>query len=214
VELDDGTYDCGTVFTDDPWSWGDPLGGFLDDPSADAIACTDEIDLCEQMQAAGNPYSNALQAAAAMETVINAERAAADRLFTQNCAGLFLTPAQNTPAARAQLSQKLDSLMDNGNILMVNPFKGVGPDVPAIFLNGNIDIFNGRAFWTGPQNGNPVFSGLSLSQFQQLIIIHEFMHAEGVVGNDNAGQSYTLPNGDIVKSSLQISAEVKNDCFN
>jgi hypothetical protein len=36
----------------------------------------------------------------------------------------------------------------------------------------------------------------------------------GIVGDDDKNQVYTLPNGDQVKGTMGISAEVKKDCFN
>lgn len=54
---------------------------------------------------------------------------------------------------------------------------------------------------------------MSTSSYQQLIIIHEFMHYMGIVGPDDNNQTYTLPNGDKVTGSAGISAEIKKDCF-
>src|SRR5258708_824292 len=41
----------------------------------------------------------------------------------------------------------------------------------------------------------------NLTQTQELIVIHEFMHQLGLIGPDNASQSYTLANGQKVTGS-------------
>jgi RHS repeat-associated protein len=158
----------------------------------------------------------------AANTILNAERGADDRLFNPDCAGLFLAPAANTAANRAALSNQLDSLEDTGVIRQIDSTalpSGGNPNVPAFATgpNGLIYIVSGGAFFTGQVNGSPVggfAAGMTLADFQQLIIIHEFLHYEGVAGPDNSGQKYTLPNGDTVKGSAGISKEVKKKCFN
>ncbi len=82
---------------------------------------------------------------------------------------------------------------------------------------GIIYLVSGGAFFTGTVNGNPLggfASGMSLGTFQQLIIIHEFLHQDGIVGADNAQQKIVLPNGDTVTGSQGLSKEVKKNCFN
>jgi len=54
---------------------------------------------------------------------------------------------------------------------------------------------------------------MSLTDFQQLVIIHEFLQWEGIAGPDASGQKYNLPNGDTAKGSGGISKEIKKDCF-
>lgn len=59
----------------------------------------------------------------------------------------------------------------------------------------------------------PVFQGMKLKAMQELILTHEFMHWMGIVGQDTANQTWTLPNGSRVQGSLAISEEVKKQCF-
>jgi hypothetical protein len=83
--------------------------------------------------------------------------------------------------------------------------------------DGFIYVVSGSAFFTGTVGGSPVggfASGMTLSDFQQLVIIHEFLHQYGIAGADSEGQKITLANGDTVKGSVGISKEVRKDCFN
>jgi hypothetical protein len=76
-------------------------------------------------------------------------------------------------------------------------------------------VVAGGAFFTDTLNGQALggaFSGLNLGQAQELMMIHEFLHWEGL-GADDAGQQYTLPNGDTVTGSAGISDEVRKKCF-
>jgi RHS repeat-associated protein len=152
--------------------------------------------------------------------ILSADRAAADRLFDPDCAGLFLAPDDNTAKNRAALSGQLDKIGDDGLIRPMNPRNlpaGTSPNTPAFTAGRLIYVVSGGAFFTGQINGHPLggfASGMTLTGFQQLVIIHEFLHWDNIVGSDNAGQKYTLPNGDTVRGSNGISQEVKNKCFN
>jgi hypothetical protein len=193
-------------------NWGSsedgPSGGFL---PGDPVGGGDPIG-------SGGGNDTGLAAATIIK---NAERGAADRLFNADCAGLFLTADQNTAANRAALSRQLDGLEDAGTIREIDPQylpNGGSPNVPAFTTgtNGIVYVVSNSAFFTGQINGHPIggfASGMTLADFQQLVIIHEFLHWQGV-GPDSSGQKYTLPNGDKVKGSTGISKEVKQKCFN
>jgi hypothetical protein len=92
-------------------------------------------------------------------------------------------------------------------------------DVPAWTTQGAgiIYILSTGSFFTGKgQNGGILqgaFQGLSLTEIQGAMIIHEFLHFEGVIGDDNGGQQYTFPNGDTVQGSDGISKEVVKKCL-
>jgi hypothetical protein len=83
-----------------------------------------------------------------------------------------------------------------------------------------IYIASNRFFVTGIlANGTPVtqatspsFQGLSLSQIDEVVVIHEFLHLTGAVGADNAGQSITLANGATVAGSVGVTNAVIKDC--
>ena len=153
------------------------------------------------------------------------DRAAGD-LMSPNCAGLFgpgpfgvngdLT---NTPA------DELDRLEASGGIRLAGfdpndngPPAGVG----AVTQNdGTIYIAANRYFFTGiDQNGasvltnpNSVFNGLTMSQMQETILIHELLHSTGIVGADNAGQMIQLGNGQVVQGSAGVTAAVEANCL-
>jgi len=155
------------------------------------------------------------------DLVVDAERGAADRLFNSDCAGLFLAPDDNTVENRKKLAGQLDSLLDGGLIRQISQSalpSGTGSNVPAFTTgqSGLIYIVSGGAFFTGKIDGKPIggfASGLPLEAFDQLVIIHEFLHWEGIAGADSKGQKYTLPNGNKVKGSQGISKEVLKKCF-
>ena len=142
---------------------------------------------------------------------------ASDTVVDPDCARLFLAPDSNTPANRAALGNMLAGLADSGTIRLLSG-SNTPANIPAFTTDtlGLIYIVQGGSFFTGKYNGQPLggaFSGLSLSQDQQLIIIHEFMHYMGIVGPDNDNQTYTLPDGEVVKGSQGISNAVRKDCF-
>ncbi len=144
---------------------------------------------------------------------------AEERLFKPDCAGLFLAPDSNNLDSRRALSDKLQSLEDDN---LIRIYGGTAPGKPNVAADttdtfGLIRIFDGGPFFSGKTStGQPLggaFQGMSLSTFQQLTIIHEFMHWMGIVGPDDANQSYTLPNGDKVTGTDGISAEIRKKCF-
>jgi RHS repeat-associated protein len=154
--------------------------------------------------------------------IMIAERGAADRLFNPDCAGLFLAPDANTAANRKLLSNQLDTIEDRGLIRKIDPTalpSGGNPNIPGFTTgpDGLIYLVSGGAFFTGLVDGKPLggfAAGMSLTDFQQLVIIHEFLHWDDIAGPDASGQKYTLPNGDKVKGSAGISKEIKTKCFN
>lgn len=164
----------------------------------------------------------------------NAIAGASDRLFGRDCAGLFLSPdSVDDVDARRYLSERLSRLgyiEGNSGAASIRIFDGQsasGPNVPAETTDtfGTIRIFAGGAFFTGldgngknflAANAGGPFAGMSLAGFEQLVVIHEFMHWMGIVGPDGgdfSNQRYTLPNGDVVTGSIGISQEVRNKCF-
>jgi RHS repeat-associated protein len=155
-----------------------------------------------------------------MQIAVNAAMRASDRIVSPDCAGIFLSPDANTAEQRQVLSGQLQYLADAGDLRVISPSAlpaGTPAGVAAFTtgLWGFVYVIAGGPFFTGTSNGQPLsgpFQGLTLPQVQELTIIHEFLHWEGL-GPDNAGQTYTLPNGDTVTGSLGISQEVRNKCF-
>jgi RHS repeat-associated protein len=133
------------------------------------------------------------------------------------CDQLFNTGSSSDPATVLQ-----DAYANNQIRLL--PF---GDNVPAgvgaqtTGINGIIQIASNRYFVTGIlANGTPItqatspnFQGLSLSQIDEVILIHELLHFTGSVGADNAGQSITLANGVTVTGSVGVTNEVRKDCL-
>ena len=133
------------------------------------------------------------------------------------CDQLFNTGGSSDPAA------SLQSAYGNNQIRWM-PF---GENVPAgvgaqtTGVDGIIQIASNRYFVTGIlANGTPVtqatspnFQGLSLSQVDDVILIHELLHFTGAVGSDNAGQTITLGNGATVTGSVGVTNEVRKDCL-
>jgi RHS repeat-associated protein len=155
------------------------------------------------------------------QQLINAAYGAADRLFSPSCAGIFLAPGQGTPANIQGLAQTLEKLADQGIIRQI-----ASSDLPANTPNnvpmmttgtgGIIYAVTGGSFFTGTLDGKAlggVFSGMPLAAAQQLMMLHEFMHYEGIAGPDTQNQRYTLPNGDTVTGSRGITDEVFQKCF-
>ena len=54
---------------------------------------------------------------------------------------------------------------------------------------------------------------MSLSQIQDAILIHEYLHRTGVVGHDSQNQRIVLPNGRVVNGSTGVSEAVRDACF-
>jgi len=74
-----------------------------------------------------------------------------------------------------------------------------------VWTPGGIKFVGQAASWA---------NGLSLGQFQELTLIHELLHATGLVGNDtNPDQRITLPNGQTVTGSAGVSKAIRQDCF-
>jgi len=144
----------------------------------------------------------------------------AEAVLTNNadCDRLLNTGAPfNDPAA------VLQSAYDNGQIWF-GPFgdnvpPGVGAQTTGI--NGTIMIASNRYFVTGVlSNGTPVtqattpnFQGLTLSEINEVILIHELLHFTGAVGDDNNNQAITLANGVNVTGSAGVTDEVRKDCL-
>ncbi len=145
----------------------------------------------------------------------------AESLLENNppCDQLFSSGAPfNDPAT------VLQSAYANNQIRLV-PFDSsaipldVGAETTGI--NGTIYIASNRYFVTGilasgapiTQATSPNFQGLTLSQIDSLILIHELLHFTGAVGDDDNGQAITLANGVKVYGSFGVSNEVRKDCL-
>jgi RHS repeat-associated protein len=217
---DGGSGDSGPIFTVTVTTTG------LPDPSPDpcydaenSIGCAAQVGDGGEGNGANN--AGAGGAISAAQQLINAAYGAADRLFSPSCAGLFLSPGQDIAAGIQGLAQTLENLADQGIIRQISS-NSLPPNTPAnipAFTSGPGGIIyavTGGSFFTGTLSGSPlggVFSGMPLASIQQLMILHEFMHYEGVVGPDRKNQSYTLPNGDVVTGSRGITDEVFKKCF-
>ena len=115
----------------------------------------------------------------------------------------------------------LQAAYDN-NQIWIGPF---GDNIPSgvqaqnTGTNGVIQIASNRAFVTGIlADGTAItqaegFKGLSFSQADELILLHELLHFTGSVGSDNASQKITMPNGDVVIGSAGVTAEVREHCL-
>jgi len=149
-----------------------------------------------------------------------------DRLHNPDCAGLFLDPESNTPEVRRALGRKFENLWNgdsnSSKIRTINP-SNMPPETSGVvaFTTGTLGLIyvvSGGGFFTGIQNGKAISTidpwvGMNLSQIQELVLIHEFMHYMGIVGPDRDPLEYTLPNGQRVKGSSGISKIVREKCF-
>ncbi len=152
----------------------------------------------------GNPY-------AALQAVANHIATLAASVIDTGCNGLF-----GDPTDAAQLLQVVAD-----NQIVVVPFQAPAPGVGAQTNQSTDTIYiaSNRYFFTGIlANGSsvldtPDFSGLTMLQMQETIIIHEFLHLEGFVGADNNNQQIVLPNGQTVVGSTGVTQAVKSNCF-
>ena len=175
---EDGDEDCG----EDP-SGGDPGPGYCDVNPSDA-SCGGTGTGSSGSPGGGNNSS---------QQITNAVAGAGDRIFNADCAGIFLSASNNTASNRQGLSIELDSLLDGNTIRQIssaNLPSGTSSNVPAFTTgpDGIIYLVSGGAFFTGTVNGKPLggfASGMSLSNFDQLVILHEFLHYTGVAGPDS-----------------------------
>jgi RHS repeat-associated protein len=166
------------------------------------------------------------------ETIAAAVGNAAKRFASEDCAGLLLAPGENTAENRQALEDQLNQAQFTLMSSSLASASNVGPNVAGFTVQNDNDtsstwIVEGGPFFTGQAaikdpNGNYTgaygslvgfATGMSLSDFQELTIIHEFMHQKGIVGTDSGGESYTLPNGDTVSGSQGISLDVRDKCF-
>ena len=221
----------------DPVNFTDPKGLYpcpAGPPGPDGqVDWTECEDVTINLPFNPNPnFSAAMQAymaALARQIVVSAETAfiqqavknASSLLLDKDCAGLFLTPDQNTSDNRTNLANELAQDDSDFGLLQSGMTKNQDPNVPAFTVGGFTWIVEGGAFFSGqaqrtdgsygPLGG--FAQGLSLSAFDNLTIVHEFMHQLGIVGEDNKGQTYTLPNGDTATGSAGISQEVRDKCL-
>jgi len=226
--------------TGDPVNWIDPQGLFQQGPS---LMNTPPVISWPQQPGGGwgtsqywasainSAIQNATQQAVTLsETAFiqQAVQSASSLLTSQNCAGLFLTPSQNTATNRNLLSNEL--AQDVGSFMLMSgalaSSANIPANVPAFTVGGSTWIVEGGAFFTGQaQTSSGAYAplggwaqGLGLTAFDQTTIIHEFMHQVGIVGQDTPGANgvtptYTLPNGDTVTGSAAISSEVVKNCL-
>ena len=154
------------------------------------------------------------------EVVTDAVMRASDRLFNSDCAGIFLSPEANTLEQRQVLSSVLQGISDEGKIRTISKssLPSGTPDGVAGFTTdrfGLIYFVQEGSFFTNQLNGKPLggaLSGLTQSQTQELMVIHEYLHYWGI-GRDDAKQEYVMANGDKVVGSEGISQEIRNKCF-
>jgi RHS repeat-associated protein len=145
-------------------------------------------------------------------TVANAVGAAEQDLEDPDCASIF------GPNIDPYLA--LANAWTNNDIRAATFDSGVNAAVGAATISGVIYIATNRYFFTGIQaNGasamgpGTVFDGMTMQQMQQAILIHELLHLTGVVGSDNANQTVTLGNGEVVTGSAGVTAAVRQHCF-
>jgi hypothetical protein len=92
----------------------------------------------------------------------------------------------------------------------------ISSGVGAFHLNGNIYIGTNRFFFSGTSaTGGQIldFQGLTLQQMQAVVLIHELLHLNGIVGADNANQTITLGNGQQVVGSGGVTKAVIENCI-
>jgi RHS repeat-associated protein len=148
----------GTASSGDSWSWGDPLGDdFWASMDFDPAAAAECLPGCMQAQVGPGPGVPPALPPAAQEMfqIVAAEQGAWVRLFSPNCAGLFLAPDNNTPLADAGVAATLTNAMNSGNIKLMsvalqnasldNP-NVANPNVPAFTTDGASWILEGRSF--------------------------------------------------------------------
>jgi hypothetical protein len=134
------------------------------------------------------------------------------------CDQLFSGPPLNDPPAVV-----LQNAFNNNQIQFLPFGDNIAPGVGAqtTGVDGIIQIASNRYFVTGilsngtsiTQATTPNFQGLSLLQIDEIIVIHELLHFEGAVGNDNNNQTITLANGVTVTGSAGVTNEVRKDCI-
>jgi RHS repeat-associated protein len=156
------------------------------------------------------------------QIVENAIGRSENDLTNPDCASLFgtLFPEAGTLLTETP-ANAFEDFFEGAHIRGVVFDSLAQPGVGAYHLNGNIYIATNRYFFTGiDQEGasvltNPmsVFNGLTYNQMQEVILIHEFLHASGVVGNDSEGQTITLGNGQVVVGSQGVTAAVRQHCL-
>jgi hypothetical protein len=207
--LSDGSFDCGGVT-----GTGDSGDGSADDGSDDDSG--DNSDVAFQNR---TTESHQYLLGLARLTVQNAVARASDVIANPDCASLFLATAFNTPDDRVALSQAFQNYGADDVRVLPQGSSNLPATVPAetTAAYGYTYVVQGGSFFTNTMAGQPLggaFSGLSTSQTQDVILIHEFMHYLGLVGDDNAGQQYTFANGDTVTGSNGISQEIRTHCLN
>ncbi len=141
------------------------------------------------------------------------ERAAELLEVSSDCSRLF--PENSFP--HVSLLRALDE--DRSRVVEFgdNIPPGVGAQnntaVGAIYVAANRYFFSGILADGTSVLDTKDFRGLTYSQMQQTIIIHELLHFLGWVGADNANQQITLPNGKVVTGSTGVTLAIKGNCF-
>ena len=152
-----------------------------------------------------------------------------------DCQSLFDTLSMDSNFGTTNPAQILQGAVDH-NQVWFGPFGAdVGQSVPAqtTGTNGMIQIASNRGFVTGvavvqvpdPDPRNPLnftvipiaqtagFNGLTQSEINEVMLIHELLHFTGTAGADNNFQQITLGNGEVVSGSVGITEAVRTHCL-
>ncbi len=221
-----------TYVDGDPVNWYDPKGLFLEAPPKDCppgmiyyngrcvVAVNDDTE--KGMPNGGGGGGGGGSTLAALYTVLNsAVNRAEDDLINPQCASLWGTNGPDPALALQQISNSGNIKIYNFGYDFTSADPGPSPGVGAQTAGGTIQVASNRYFFTGIEaNGqsvssdpNSVFFGLTQAQVQETILIHELLHATGIVGSDSAGQKITLGNGEVVTGSAGVTAAVRQNCL-
>lgn len=221
VELDDGTYDCGTVITDDTWSWGDPLGGLFDDPAADVVACTGEMDSCPQSDqvAAGGGFAGTPNFAKVQQELLGVVKNAVSALNNPKCAKIFGVGVVDGTVIWPQ--QVLWDLFQGWNSPQGGNFGSITPGVLYTTVPGG--TVSARTYDLGNAGSGGYYGQVQIVlnamtgvfvngslQAQTIVLLHELGHAmdyifgadtNGFNQNDSGNPNASGSNNNLVKAN-------------
>ncbi|MGO9229362.1 MAG: RHS repeat-associated core domain-containing protein [Bryobacteraceae bacterium] len=224
----------------DPVNWRDPTGLFLSvlELGGDGGDDGGDFDICmlapEYPGCGGtvglppggggvNPNGPGVPGLGVLKSVFLAPAVQGAGALLQNpdCASLFNVGAMESLFGTDDPSVILANAYAD-NKIRLEPFdsdisSGVMAETTGV--DDLILIASNRAFVTGIMaNGMSItqtqaFQGLTLSQVDEVILIHELLNFTDTAGDDDAGQSITLGNGDTVTGSAGITQEVIKNCI-